>query len=162
VYELTDSGAELAWALLPIVHWGARHALLSKARAADEIFHVEWALLAMAASIDPAHTPGVGAEWEFRVDDSVGHVSVHDGRMTVGAGPSPVAPDVVLTADTEAFVAAGTGMADIAKLMSAKRLRIDGTKAAVAEFLRIVTSWRADEPSPIVKGRTFHERTSTR
>ena len=133
VYELTDTGVELAWALLPIIHWGARHAL--GPRSDEEFFRVEWPLLVLSASVNPQRVKGVNAVYEFRVDDSVGHVVVHNGRIRVASGAAE-APDVVLTADVETFVAVGTGKLGAPEAVASGRMTVDGEADAIATFDR--------------------------
>lgn len=130
VYELTNTGAELCRALLPLVQWGARHAL--GARNKDEVFHVEWPLLAMQASIDTARLVGVEATYEFRIDESIGYMSIEDGRVTVGSGPALTVPDVTITADVEAFVGVGTGRLDAQTMIAEERLNLEGDPQAIA------------------------------
>jgi DNA-binding HxlR family transcriptional regulator len=154
VYELTDSGVELAWALLPLVHWGAKHAL--GLRTDDELFRVEWALLALSASLDPERIADVRATYEFRVGGSTGHVVIRDGRVRVGAGLA-TGPDVVLTADAETFVGVGTGRLDAAEMVASGRMTVDGETAAAALFASLFSDLRApawDAPHPDVAGRS--------
>jgi DNA-binding HxlR family transcriptional regulator len=157
VYELTDSGVELAWALLPLVHWGARHAL--GPRADDELFRVEWPLLALSASVDPGRITGVDATYEFRVGGSVGHVVIRDGRLRVGSGPATEA-DVTLTADAETFVAVGTGKLAAHDAVASGRMTVEGDPEAAAVFASIFSDLRApawDAPRPDVAGRLTSE-----
>ncbi len=152
VYELTEMGIELAWALLPLVGWGARYAL--GPRADDEYFRVEWPLLALSASMDPALIADVDATYEFRVGDSTGHVTIRAGRVRVGSGPAE-APDVTLTTDAETFVAVGTGKLAAPEAVASGRLTVDGEAEAVAIFTSIFSDLRApawDAPRPDVAG----------
>jgi DNA-binding HxlR family transcriptional regulator len=157
VYELTDVGIELAWALLPLVHWGARHAL--GPRADDELFRVEWPLLVVSASMDPDRIADVDATYEFRVGDSIGHVRIRSGRVRVGSGPADD-PDVTLTADAETFVAVGTGKLDAAEAVASGRMTVEGDPEAAAVFASIFSDLRApawDAPRPDVAGRLTSE-----
>ena len=150
VYELTENGVELAWALLPLVHWGARHVLGS--RGADEAFNVEWPLLALSASIDAKRLRRVTAIYEFHVDGSVGHITIDRGRVHVDAGPAPSPPDVTLRSDVETFVGVGLGRLDAAEMAAAGKLSVEGAPEAVATFASIfgepsVPSSRAQRPN---------------
>jgi DNA-binding HxlR family transcriptional regulator len=152
VYELTDAGIELAWALLPLVHWGARYALGD--RSEGEYFRVEWPLLVMAASLDPERIADLRATYEFRVDGSTAHIEIHSGSARVVSGPA-AEPDVVLTTDVETFVGVGTGRLGPVEMAAAGRLDIDGTVEAAATFAALITglgapAWGAPRPDVAV------------
>ena len=66
VYELTAEGWQLAEALLPLARWGAQRMGM---RGKDEAFRLEWFLLFLRATADPALTAGWHDVYEFHVDD---------------------------------------------------------------------------------------------
>jgi DNA-binding HxlR family transcriptional regulator len=136
VYELTDAGVELAYAFVPLVRWGARHAL--GPREDDELFHVHWPLLVVQGTIEPETIEGLRATYEFHVDGSVAHMTFDDGRVTVHNGPSESPADVTLTADAEAFVGVGVGRLDAAAMIAAGRLSIEGAPPDVARFADVM------------------------
>ena len=141
VYELTETGVELAWALLPLVRWGAQHALGPLAD--DEVWRVELPLLAMSAALDPKRIAKLTATYEFHVGGSVGHVTIDRGRVRVGAGPAESPPDVTLRADPETFVGVGVGRLSAADMIASGRMTIDGDPDALATFAAIVTDLSA-------------------
>jgi len=86
----------------------------------------------MHASIDAARLVGVEATYEFRIDESIGYMSIEDGRISVGSGPALTVPDVTVTADVEAFVGVGTGRLDAQTMIAEERLSLEGDPQAIA------------------------------
>jgi DNA-binding HxlR family transcriptional regulator len=136
VYELFGAGAELARALLPLTVWGVRHALGPRRR--SEAFRAEWPLLAIGALIDKSDTVGVSAVYEFRIDDSVGHLRVENGAVSAHAGEAPDGADVVVVSDVETFVGIPAGRTDPATAMADGRLVLEGEPDAIEVFLRLM------------------------
>jgi DNA-binding HxlR family transcriptional regulator len=130
VYELTPDGLELVRALVPLVYWGARHALGPRKR--GEVFHVWWPLLAVSANVDPLLLDGLDATFQFDVGGSVGHMVVRDGRIDVREGPFDGEPDATVTTDAETFVDVGTGRATPQDMIAAGRMTVTGDPAAMA------------------------------
>lgn len=133
VYQLTAVGEELVNALLPLVAWGARHALGDFEP--DQTYHATWPLLIIKAMVEP------DAAWsdtyEFRIDSSVAHLRTVDGRLTVHDGPAE-RPDVVLTSDIGTFVGLGTGAVEPAAALSAGQLQLTGDPDALGRFTALM------------------------
>jgi DNA-binding HxlR family transcriptional regulator/putative sterol carrier protein len=129
VYELTDAGRELADALLPLVLWGARHAMTTRDEA--EVFRAEWPLLVLRAIASPE--AGRTDVYEFRIDDSVAHVRAVDGEFEVHTGPAQ-RPDVVLSTDAATFVALGAGRVEIDDVVADGRLLVEGDSTVAARL----------------------------
>lgn len=136
VYELTDSGADLARALLPLVMWGARNLLT--ATKPGEQFRVVWPLLVVRETFDRSRAEGVDDTYEFVVEGSVGHLRVHGGRIDVREGPAPAEPDVRLTMDAETFVAVGTGRLEPAEAIAGGRALVEGDPDALVRLFAVV------------------------
>jgi DNA-binding HxlR family transcriptional regulator len=105
VYELTDRGHQLKPVLLALAGWGLP--LLGRPRDQDT-YRLSWLVLALEERFDPQAARGVELTWELRVGDEVLHVTVRDGTVQTLQGPAP-APEVVLEADRELFLAWGSG-----------------------------------------------------
>jgi DNA-binding HxlR family transcriptional regulator/putative sterol carrier protein len=105
VYELTDRGRQLKPVLLALAGWGLP--LLDSPRDQDT-FRLSWLVLALEQRFDPQAARGVELTWELRVDDEVLHVIIDNDTVQTLQGPAP-APDVVLEADRDLFLAWATG-----------------------------------------------------
>lgn len=133
VYELTDEGAQLATALVPLARWGARRL---GTRGEDETFSLSWVLLFVRATADGAAARGVHDLYEFHVDDKVFHVIVDDGRVDAQAGPAPRPADLVVRTDLETFAAIGAGALVIDNTLD--RLHVEGDAETAERCLRVL------------------------
>jgi DNA-binding HxlR family transcriptional regulator/putative sterol carrier protein len=149
VYELTAMGDELGDALLPLIMWGARHAL--GARRDGEAFRAEWPLLVLQRAIDPAAAAGVHQTIRFDIDGSVAHLRVVDGHISVHAGPPEEPAEVAVTLDVGTLVDIGSGRVALADALAAGRIAIDGRPEAVQTAMALVGALsgtrRASRPS---------------
>ena len=84
LYELTNAGRELAEAILPLAVWGPRHQM-DDADVDREALRAEWVLGFLVAGGDVVSTDNDGV-YEFRIDDSVACLRVHNGRLSVQTG----------------------------------------------------------------------------
>jgi DNA-binding HxlR family transcriptional regulator/putative sterol carrier protein len=152
VYELTAIGEELGDALLPLITWGARHAL--GARRDGEAFRAEWPLLVLQRAIDPAVAAGVHQTVQFDIDGSVAHLRVVDGHISVHAGPPEHPADVVVSLDLVTLVDIGAGRLALEDAVAAGRIALDGRPEAVHTTMAFVGALSANRrtrrPSPPV------------
>jgi DNA-binding HxlR family transcriptional regulator len=132
VYELTDVGEELARALVPLALWGAKYRLGPRKR--GETFRTEWPLHIFRALLEGPLVAGIHAVYEFRVDDSVAHLLIDDGRVLVRDGPAPGPVDVTLTTDTKTFVDMGVRRIDPARAVAEGLVTVEGDPDAVLRF----------------------------
>jgi DNA-binding HxlR family transcriptional regulator len=132
VYELTDRGHQLKPVLLALAGWGLP--LLGSPRTQDT-YRLSWLVLALEQRFDPQAARGVNLTWELRVGDEVLHVKVRDGAVQTLQGPAP-APQVVLEANRELFLAWGTGQLDDDQALAAG-LRVTPGPEALQQLRRL-------------------------
>jgi DNA-binding HxlR family transcriptional regulator len=132
VYELTDRGRQLKPVLLTLAGWGLP--LLGSPRTQDT-YRLGWLVLALEQRFDPQAARGVELTWELRVGDEVLHVNVRDGAVQALEGPAP-APEVVLEADRDVFLAWGTGQLSDEQALAAG-LRVTPGPQALPQLRRL-------------------------
>jgi DNA-binding HxlR family transcriptional regulator/putative sterol carrier protein len=141
VYDLTDSGRELAEALVPLARWGAKR---MGTRGKDEVFQLEWFLLYMRSVVDPAATVGVHDAYEFHIDDDVFHVIVDDGSIDAQNGPAPRPADLVVATDYETFMGIGSGQLWPGDAKVLKRMHVDGDPTVAQRCMDILAPVRIE------------------
>ncbi len=77
--------------------------------------------------------------YEFRVNGSLAHLRLEEGRASVDAGVA-ARPDVVMTTDVRTFVDLGLGRLDPAGAVGSGRLRHGCDTEAIRQFLQIMES----------------------
>jgi DNA-binding HxlR family transcriptional regulator len=132
VYELTDRGRQLKPVLLALAGWGLP--LLGSPRDQDA-YRLGWLVLALEERFDPDAARRVELTWELRVDDEVLHVSIDNGAVQTLQGPAP-APEVVLEADRDLFLAWGTGQLSDEQALAAG-LRVTPGPEALQQLRRL-------------------------
>jgi DNA-binding HxlR family transcriptional regulator len=132
VYELTDRGRQLKPVLLALAGWGLP--LLGSPRPQDA-YRLGWLVLALEQRFDPQAARGVELTWELRVGNEVLHVNVRDGAVQTLQGPAP-APEVVLEADRDVFLAWGTGQLSDEQALAAG-LRVTPGPEALQQLRRL-------------------------
>ena len=132
VYELTDRGRQLKPVLLALAAWGLP--LLGSPRTQDT-YRLSWLVLALEQRFDPQAARGAELTWELRVGDEVLHVNVRDGAVQTLQGPAP-APEVVLEANRELFLAWGTGQLSDEQALAAG-LRVTPGPEALQQLRRL-------------------------
>jgi DNA-binding HxlR family transcriptional regulator/putative sterol carrier protein len=128
-YDLTDRGRELEPVLLELVRWG--HGIMGKPGKQD-VHRAHWNILAMKAVFDSERARGMRAEYEYRIDGTVFHARVEEGRLMTGLGPT-MNPDFVLETDTETFVAVISGETTLQEAIDSGRLSVDGDLDALRQ-----------------------------
>ena len=143
VYELTDRGHQLKPVLLALAAWGLP--LLGSPRTQDT-YRLSWLVLALEQRFDPQAARGAELTWELRVGDEVLHVNVRDGAVQTLQGPAP-APEVVLEADRDVFLAWGTGQLSDEQALAAG-LRVTPGPEALQQLRRLFPNRRPAEAEP--------------
>jgi DNA-binding HxlR family transcriptional regulator len=143
VYELTDRGRQLKPVLLALAGWGLP--LLGSPRTQDA-YRLGWLVLALEQRFDPQAGRGVELTWELRVGDEVLHVRVRDGAVQTLQGPAP-APEVVLEADRDVFLAWGTGQLSDEQALAAG-LRVTPGPQALQQLRRLFPNRLPAEAEP--------------
>ena len=135
VYELSDSGRELASALLPLAVWGARHQMTG-ADAGEETFRAEWMLSFLAADVGAAMPADHDAAvFEFHIDDSTACLYVRGGRASVRPGPSATPADVTVRASARTVVSLVGGIDTLAEAIEQGRIEVTGDPVAIQALL---------------------------
>jgi DNA-binding HxlR family transcriptional regulator len=135
VYELTDTGAELAEALLPLMLWGARHR--TQPPRPDESYRAEWALVFIAQLIDRAAIGAADFVYEFRLADSSAYLRVHAGEVTVTAGPLDHA-DAVVRSDPETVAEISAGRIGLHEAVTDGHIALEGNPEALAMLVQLL------------------------
>lgn len=135
VYELTETGEELAHALMPLVQWGLRHALPHEP-GPDTQVRAEWSLLAFTHAVDPSELAGIDATYEFVVDDSAAVLRVRDGRASVLRNGGNLDPDATVRLDAATVAAVGSGRLSVIEATRGGRIAVEGDEAAVDDLVR--------------------------
>ena len=99
-------------------------------------FRPVWAAAGPRIIFRPEKAAGVHETYEVRIDDDVFHVRVDDGRREVERGPARE-PDLVMSCDTETWIAMGSLSVTPADAVATGRLKIEGSPTALANFARI-------------------------
>ncbi len=126
-YELTETGEALRPVVLGLARWGMDFV---GDLSAEATVRPSWAFLAVEAMLDTEQVPTENEQYEFRVDDQVFNIDVHDGTARASAGP---ADDAAMTAITDAatFVQIGGGRLSPLAAMVSGKLVLDGDIDAV-------------------------------
>lgn len=133
-YELTEQGQGLRESVLALARWGL--GTLDQPAPGD-IVRPRWGALAIEAMIDPG-AAGPDEQYEFRIDDEVFHVSVLDGKVTVGHGKATTEDALTLTTDSVTFVKIGAGLLNPLEATLTNRLVIDGDEDAIIRCSRLL------------------------
>lgn len=140
VYELTDHGRRLEDTLLSLVRWGTP--LLAKSKRPREYFMPHWLLHGMLSAFDPIAAAGVSEAYEFRVDDEVFHIRVHN-RQADGDMGATHDPHLVWTSDSESFMALAFRLLTPAQAVK-KGYVVTGNEKILARALRIFDPLRTE------------------
>lgn len=130
VYRLTEAGRQLEQPLVELCRWGLRHGTPAVGEAAHD---PRWTVLAMRAAFDPERARGLSSSCEFRVDQTVFHALIEDGRLTTALGPAPN-PELVLALDDPAFRELAAGTATLGELLKDGRASFDGDPKGYHHF----------------------------
>lgn len=133
-YELTETGRELAAAVIPLALWGARH-LLDGADADKEVFRAEWALGFLAGRGDTDLPRDFDATYEFHIGDSVACLTIRDGRMSVTPGPAPQPTTVVVRSQADVIGAIAGRRTTVTDAVARGEMTVAGDPQA----LRVLT-----------------------
>ena len=133
VYELTDRGRSLEPVTMSLSRWGTE--LLGVPREED-YFRPGWLVLAMKSTFRPEEARGLRETYEFRIDGEVFHVRVEDGRSEARQGAASD-PDLVVSADTQTFLAVAAGQLELSDAAAAGSLQIEGDHGALVRCAKI-------------------------
>ena len=131
VYELTELGRSLEPVVVALSRWGAR---LMGARRGAEDLRPAWAAVALRATLEPEAAVETREVYGFRIDEEEFHVRVEGGEAEARQGPASD-PDLVLSGDTETFLAVATGRLGPAQAVESGKLRAEGDRDALARCL---------------------------
>ncbi|MFC8531795.1 winged helix-turn-helix transcriptional regulator [Nocardia sp. NPDC057227] len=134
VYELSSAGRELAAAMVPLALWGLAHRL-DEPRHPEETYRAEWALVFLAATLDPAALTGLRLVIQFHIDGSSAHLTLDDGTAAVTPGAAGRA-DATVTTDLRTLAELVTRPIDRAAL--AERVRLTGQPEVLATVLDLL------------------------
>lgn len=133
VYQLTKLGHELEPVLAGLAKWGQRFLGPPKKGLS---FRPGWAIIAMRGTFKPEAAKGVFEAYEYRIDGEVFHVRVEDGKTEIQQGPG-WKPHLVLTTDTQTFLALGTGQVDPKKAIVSGKAHIQGSLETLQRSIEI-------------------------
>ncbi len=132
VYELTDSGRQLATAIAPLGVWGATHL----SAVADQEFRPDWMAFTIRSLFRAEAARGVHDCYEFRLADFTLWVTVDDGQISI-TEHEPRAADFVLITDPGTLAALGSGQLSPETAAKQGRAQYEGDPEAGLRALRI-------------------------
>jgi DNA-binding HxlR family transcriptional regulator/putative sterol carrier protein len=132
VYQLTESGEELARAMLPLALWGIRHHV-GPMSPSDE-FHAEWPLVFIAPLVDREKIRDTNALYEFRIAGTSAFMRFHDGEVTVSASDPAEAADVVVSTEPSVVVDLSGGRSTLLDAVADGRISVEGDPIAGAKL----------------------------
>ncbi|GAA4304353.1 DNA-binding HxlR family transcriptional regulator [Actinomadura luteofluorescens] len=133
-YELTEQGEGLREAVLVLARWGL--GVLTEPKA-EYIVRPRWAVLAVEAMAAPT-VEGPDEQYEFRIDDDVFHITVHEGKVAVAHGKATEEPALVVHTDAVTFVDIGAGRLDPLEATLTKRIVMEGDEDAIIRCSRLL------------------------
>lgn len=136
LYELTESGRELAEAVIPLAVWGARHQM-DDADVDRESFRAEWALGFLVAGGDVI-SPAADGVYEFRVEDCIASLRVRNGRLSVRTGPNATPADVVVNTTRKVVSAIAAQRLTFSEAVEGGDIAVEGDPATVALLTEFV------------------------
>ncbi|CQD16624.1 HxlR family transcriptional regulator [Mycolicibacterium conceptionense] len=139
VYQLTDTGRELAESLMPLAIWGIRHQL-SHTRSPDERYRAEWSLPVIASLIDRHAIDSVTGTIEFRIDNTAAQLHLHDQQVDVLAGQAHEKPDATVTTDAATLTAVGAGRLDLPSALADGRITATGDPSILQVLVTSLTA----------------------
>lgn len=135
VYQLSESGRELAHALLPLALWGVRHQAATK-RQPEDTYRAAWPLVFIAQLIDQTKTEAVNYRYLFCIDDSQALMRIRDGEVRITEVDScEESADVTITADSETVVDLSAGRLTITEALTDGRITLQGNELAAASLV---------------------------
>lgn len=138
VYRLTTSGEELADALVPLIHWGVRHAL-PPAPTPEMRMEPHWSLVAFTHPAHPEALRDLEATFEFEIDGRSALLSVRDGRARLVPSGSVNHPDATIRMGAETLALLGAGRTSVQAEARAGRLHFEGDLGAIGALFRAVS-----------------------
>jgi DNA-binding HxlR family transcriptional regulator len=132
VYELTERGRDLEPVVLALGRWGS----VAPFPPGDADIGVDAFVIALKTLFDPSRD-GAAARYELRLGEQVFQVDVAGGRLDVTQAPAD-APDAVIESDDPSTLAAVLWHdRDLKEAERTGAVRIEGSRRAVARFLRL-------------------------
>lgn len=128
LYRLTQRGEELREPLLDLAKWGMRS--LTSEDVATGVSRAAWGFLAVQAMLRPNRVPQVNESYQFRVDDNVFHIAVHDGQVDSREGTA-THPALTITADAATFISIGAQLLTPADAVLSGKISAVGDPAAL-------------------------------
>lgn len=150
VYELTEDGARLAEALVPLSRWGAARL----GRVPGQAFRADWMAFTFKSMFRADEAAGVHDCYEFRFGPSALWVLIEDGTIEV-LDSRPRKPDLVVTADVATLAAMGSGELSPAEAQERGLAKYAGDPAAGERALRLLGA------PPLMRPRTTRPRRAT-
>lgn len=138
VYELSDIGAELADALMPLTQWGLRHALPPQPREDDHL-RATWSLLPFARMPEEA-LAGIDASYRFDISGEVATLRIQNSRAEVLVGDAVESPDVFVEFEADVVPDIGTGRLSSADAVASGRIKVDGDPDAALALMKALDS----------------------
>lgn len=137
VYELTDVGADLGHALMPLIRWGLRHAVPERP-GPDTRIGPEWPLLGLLYDVDEESWDDIDATYRIDVEGRSAHLQVSDGRASVLPGDDDRPADATITLDAATVAAIGSGRISALDAASSGRIAFEGDQLAIERLVQAV------------------------
>ncbi|MCW2999832.1 MAG: Transcriptional regulator [Solirubrobacterales bacterium] len=133
VYALTPWGLELQGPLLALGLWGAKAPSAPDGAGMSADSH----LLSILTLFDPVLAGDLRATIALHLGELRYHATVADGRVQVGRGGAPGAPDATIATEPATLVDVLHDRRTLADALAAGDLRIDGDHDRAARFLKL-------------------------
>jgi putative sterol carrier protein len=138
VYELTEDGRDLAYAMIPLVAWGTRRL---GARKPSDSFRAHWAALAMATFADREAANGVDETYQYLIGPTAFHFVVDAGSIQLYYGRAHN-PAVTLTTDEKTWADMASGKTTASSAAAEGALTLAGDPRAVTRLAKIFSRSR--------------------
>jgi DNA-binding HxlR family transcriptional regulator/putative sterol carrier protein len=126
VYELSEDGRDLAWAMAPLVGWGAGR--LGKPGPGAS-FRARWVAVGMVSVANRKAAAGVRETYQYQVGDCAFHFTVNDGLIELHDGRVKD-PAVLLNTDEESFAKIVSGELTASSALRSGALTVAGGRQA--------------------------------
>jgi len=133
VYELTDSGHELARAMLPLALWGVRHQV--GPISVDDEYRAEWSLVFIAQLVDRSKIADRDVVYEFRIAGSSAFLQFRAGEVSVFEENPSGRVDATVSTEPDVIVDLSAGRSSLLDAVAGGHISVEGDPAAAALLL---------------------------
>ena len=134
VYELTEWGRELEPVLIALGRWGARAPLAP----GQDHMSLDAHVLSLITLFDPVLAGDAELDLDLRLDEQSFRARVSEGKLTIVRGEGDD-PDAIVHGDAGTLLAVSHRRAELAEVLEAGDLKVEGDTSAVERFVGLFT-----------------------